>query len=343
MIAAGPEYRAKIPASTITKHGSGNRVAVDWDESDGTKVLERKMRTADVCFAGLSSRPLRNDADSCSSGLSLLSIRMNARELHHRATRFARSCMWRRRLAGVFADREGSENRRRDAGATKSCVQYRVAGLCSTDSDCGGRISLRTYALASCDASAHFPCALTISSITSRTAPSPPERVVTKWAARFTSGAALATATARPTRCKHGKIREIVADVSDFVCACPGGLQNFFQRSEFRGAVLIHKLDFAFPGALRDGARFPAGNEPGAKSRGARELQSRPVIRAESLDLAGRSIAAREQPDAAVGQHAIHVHEQHPNFFRPRDQRCFEPVCFFAIGIDLLTIFKWSA
>src|SRR4029077_15506847 len=78
------------------------------------------------------------------------------------------------------------------------------------------------------------------------------------------------------------------------------------------------KLDFAFPRALRDGTRFPSGNDSGAKSRGSRELQSRSVIRAESLDFTRSAVPAREQPDAAIGQDAIHVHQQHSNFFSPR-------------------------
>ena len=135
-----------------------------------------------------------------------------------------------------------------------------------------------------------------------------------------------------------GNVRKIIADVCNFTAVSTSRPQNFFQRADFGSAVLIYKFDFAFPRALGDGGRFPAGDDSGAQAGGTRHLQSRPVIRAESLDFAGRAVPAREQPDVAVGEHAIHVHQQHTNFFRARGN-ALVTFMFFAIEVDFALTF----
>src|SRR5437867_997955 len=53
--------------------------------------------------------------------------------------------------------------------------------------------------------SLHFPCALSIASTTSRTAPRPPDARVTNGTRRSTSSCASATATGMPTRARIGR------------------------------------------------------------------------------------------------------------------------------------------
>ena len=65
--------------------------------------------------------------------------------------------------------------------------------------------------------SSQRPVFLRITSISSRTAPSPPRTLVVYFAACRTSSAASATATPRPTALNHAQVEQVVADVANLL------------------------------------------------------------------------------------------------------------------------------
>jgi hypothetical protein len=109
-------------------------------------------------------------------------------------------------------------------------------------------------------------------------------------------------------------VRQVVAEIGDFVLGDSSLLQAFFIRGHLFGLTQVDELHSQLFGAPLDGGRLAAGDESCLDAHGVREAETLAVMSVEDLHLGDAAfVGQRDEADAAVGKGAIDIHEKKPD------------------------------
>src|SRR5580765_7125025 len=90
------------------------------------------------------------------------------------------------------------------------------------------------------------------------------------------------------------QIRQVVAEVSNFVFLHPSFLQDFFVGGNLVGLLLVNEFDAEFIHASTERGAFSAGDHPHTKSSGAAETQPLTVVRIKRFYFQSGTVRLRQ-------------------------------------------------
>jgi hypothetical protein len=115
-------------------------------------------------------------------------------------------------------------------------------------------------------------------------------------------------------------VREVVADVGDLLGRDAGVLEDLLEERDLLELALVDPGEAGLPGSLLDRGRHPSADDAGPNPGPPQPLQGDPVLGVEGLGLDEPARAVGHAPVRAVRQHAVDVHQQHPDACGARQQ-----------------------
>jgi hypothetical protein len=112
------------------------------------------------------------------------------------------------------------------------------------------------------------------------------------------------------------QVREIIAEEGDFGLLRAGFAEDVFVGSDFVTLLFVDEFDVQLFAAAAKGGAAASGDDAGAQAGGHGQREALTVVSVKRFALEGRAVGLGQKRDAAVGQRAVHVHQQDHDLFR---------------------------
>lgn len=115
-------------------------------------------------------------------------------------------------------------------------------------------------------------------------------------------------------------VGQVVAEVGYFFFRDTGEAYAFLESLRFLFLSEVDIRNVKLFGALGDGGRFTAGDEPGLNAHGIGERKTLPVLGIEDFHFGNDGVAGagdgrgRDEADAAIGEGSVYIHEKELDF-----------------------------
>jgi hypothetical protein len=124
----------------------------------------------------------------------------------------------------------------------------------------------------------------------------------------------------QPDALENGQIHDVVTDEAHFLVAQARRAQNLLIGRQLRQRPLLKEMDSQFLSPMLHHGRAAPGDDAGLEAGRVRQAEAQAVARVKRLGLRQPTLWARHIVDAAVGQDAVHVHQQELDSSRPRPE-----------------------
>lgn len=113
--------------------------------------------------------------------------------------------------------------------------------------------------------------------------------------------------------CQHGQVGQVIPHIRHVRVMQTGAVEDFTVGAELFLRGLIHEIHLEFPRAPRDRGGTAPGDQARSQASQPREFESGAIVSTEHLHFCSGAIRQRLQVDVAVGEHAIHIHQEEPD------------------------------